>query len=94
MHRAVNLVVAMIVCGLWHGAAWHFALWGIYHGVGLAVESGVRRWRPDLFGLGRLRQLAGWGLCYAYVTYGWLIFFYPVGTVLRMTKEALQSCLT
>lgn len=94
VHRAVNLAAAMILCGLWHGAAWHFALWGIYHGVGLAVELGVRRWRPDLFGEGLARKILRWVICYAFVTYGWLIFFYPVGTLYQMTKEALVWCAT
>ena len=27
-----NLMVTMMIAGLWHGAAWHFVLWGFYHG--------------------------------------------------------------
>jgi alginate O-acetyltransferase complex protein AlgI len=30
-------VIAMGLCGLWHGAAWHFLFWGIWHGIGLSV---------------------------------------------------------
>jgi alginate O-acetyltransferase complex protein AlgI len=30
---ACNRLVSMTLCGLWHGAAVHFALWGFYHGV-------------------------------------------------------------
>ena len=29
----VNTVAAMIVSGIWHGASWNFALWGLYHGL-------------------------------------------------------------
>jgi alginate O-acetyltransferase complex protein AlgI len=29
-------VTAMALCGLWHGAAWHYIWWGVWHGVGLA----------------------------------------------------------
>ncbi|MEZ4652220.1 MAG: hypothetical protein R3E12_01055 [Candidatus Eisenbacteria bacterium] len=28
-----NLLVTMILGGLWHGAAWTFVLWGVYQGV-------------------------------------------------------------
>ena len=28
-----NLFLVMFLCGLWHGASWHFVAWGIYHGV-------------------------------------------------------------
>src|SRR5262245_51075377 len=33
-----NLVIVFLLCGLWHGAAWTFVLWGIYHGVLLVLE--------------------------------------------------------
>jgi len=34
----LNLVVIFLVCGLWHGAAWTFVLWGAYHGIWLVIE--------------------------------------------------------
>ncbi|WP_322759717.1 MBOAT family O-acyltransferase, partial [Frankia sp. Cr2] len=36
-----NLMITMILGGLWHGAAWTFVIWGALHGAGLAAE---RRW--------------------------------------------------
>ncbi len=34
-----------LLCGLWHGASWHFAIWGIFHGVMLVLERGrLGRW--------------------------------------------------
>ena len=33
-----NLLLTMILGGLWHGAAWTFVIWGAIHGVGLAIE--------------------------------------------------------
>jgi len=33
-----NLIITMLLGGLWHGAAWTFVVWGLLHGVGLAVE--------------------------------------------------------
>lgn len=38
-----NLVIAMALCGLWHGAAWNFMVWGIYHGVGLSLYRVYRK---------------------------------------------------
>jgi D-alanyl-lipoteichoic acid acyltransferase DltB (MBOAT superfamily) len=38
-----NLLLTMLLGGLWHGAGWTFIVWGGIHGVGLAVE----RWRRD-----------------------------------------------
>ncbi|MDO5845843.1 MAG: MBOAT family O-acyltransferase [Methanocorpusculum sp.] len=34
----VNLIAAMLLCGLWHGAAWTFVIWGGYHGILLAAH--------------------------------------------------------
>ena len=33
----------MTICGLWHGAAWNFAVWGLYHGLGLTAATGLQR---------------------------------------------------
>jgi alginate O-acetyltransferase complex protein AlgI len=35
-HQARNLFVTMLLGGLWHGAAWLFVLWGVWHGLLLA----------------------------------------------------------
>jgi len=34
----INLIIVMLLGGLWHGAAWTFVVWGAYHGIWLAVE--------------------------------------------------------
>ncbi len=38
----VNLIITMLLGGLWHGVTWTFAVWGLLHGVGLAAS---RRWQ-------------------------------------------------
>ncbi len=49
---SLNLMIVFILCGLWHGASWNFAAWGIYHGVFLMLERrGLGKviesfWRP------------------------------------------------
>lgn len=32
-----NLLITMMLGGLWHGASWHFVAWGVYHGLLLIV---------------------------------------------------------
>jgi len=41
-----NLLLTMLLGGLWHGASWNFLIWGGYHGGLLAVERAVRGNRP------------------------------------------------
>ncbi len=38
-----NLMVAMALCGLWHGAAWNFVIWGAYHGAGMCFYRVYRK---------------------------------------------------
>ncbi len=39
----VNVILVMLLGGLWHGAAWTFVLWGAWQGLFLALERGRRR---------------------------------------------------
>ena len=46
--QVFNLLVTWLLTGLWHGASWNFALWGLYYGVLLILEKfvlggGIRR---------------------------------------------------
>jgi D-alanyl-lipoteichoic acid acyltransferase DltB (MBOAT superfamily) len=70
-----NLLVTMLLCGLWHGAAWKFLLWGGFHGMLLFIERGLawvgRRWGIRLGTAGRVASAP---LCFGLVCYGWLIF--------------------
>jgi alginate O-acetyltransferase complex protein AlgI len=36
--RYANLMLTMLIGGLWHGANWNFAIWGGIHGIGLAIN--------------------------------------------------------
>ena len=40
----VNLLVTMVLGGLWHGASWTFVAWGGLHGLYLVVERAIRGW--------------------------------------------------
>jgi alginate O-acetyltransferase complex protein AlgI len=39
-----NLLLTMVLGGLWHGANWTFVLWGLYHGLLLAAYRAVAPW--------------------------------------------------
>lgn len=88
--RGLHLLLAMGLCGLWHGPSWNFVVWGVYHGAGLGAEAAIRARWPGLSGGGRAGQFARWAACYGFVCYGWLLFFYPIDRVGRMTLEALR----
>ncbi len=62
-----NLMITMVLGGLWHGAAWTFVLWGAFHGVGLVAEHALGgRIRAPVW----LRWLATFHL----IVLGWVLF--------------------
>lgn len=38
----INLILTMLLGGLWHGASWNFIIWGALHGVALVVHKFIR----------------------------------------------------
>jgi alginate O-acetyltransferase complex protein AlgI len=77
--RAVrNIMITMVLGGLWHGAAWTFVVWGALHGVGQGVghvrrRSRVRRGLPAV-AEGPVRVWVQRFLTFQYVCLGWVFF--------------------
>jgi alginate O-acetyltransferase complex protein AlgI len=44
----VNLITVMLLGGLWHGASWNFIVWGLMHGLYLAVQKLIMNKFPKL----------------------------------------------
>ena len=71
----LNLFLTMVICGLWHGAAWTFVAWGTVHGIALCLHKLYTGWR-------KRRGLSGgplWGavsllLCFNYASLSAVIF--------------------
>ena len=42
--KYLNLFIAMAISGLWHGAAWTFVIWGMYHGIMLIIHNIYAKW--------------------------------------------------
>ncbi len=69
----LNLLIVMGLGGLWHGAAWNYAVWGLWHGVGLALERpflNTRFFRTANPFIVSIRML----FVFAFATAGWLLF--------------------
>ncbi|TGY87555.1 MBOAT family protein [Marinicauda algicola] len=65
-----NLMITMLLGGLWHGAAWTFVLWGALHGAALAVERAM--------GLAdKARGLISLLVTFHVVCLGWILFRSP-----------------
>ncbi len=68
----VNLLLTMLLGGLWHGAAWNFVIWGGIHGTALAGEKffGIPQWVKK----SKLRQFIGALITFHIWTFSLLFF--------------------
>ncbi len=65
-----NLILTMLLGGLWHGANWTFLLWGLWHGSLMAIERALgAKHRATVWP----RALA-WPLTMVFVLLGWVMF--------------------
>jgi len=78
LRTGVNLMVTMLLGGLWHGASWHFVIWGGLHGLYLMVERGLKNIRFAMSVRRFLNTAAMQGvfslLTFAVVTVTWVLF--------------------
>lgn len=70
-----NLFITMVLGGLWHGAAWSYAVWGAYHGLALALERYLGRYLQ--FRKTPLITFLQGCLVFGLVSLGWLFFKLP-----------------
>ena len=75
LRTCANLMITMLIGGLWHGASWTFVVWGGLHGFYLLIERLLRRyvppwkiweWIPIQLGLA--------GLTFVIVCFTWVFF--------------------
>ncbi len=70
-----NLLITMILGGVWHGAGIFFFYWGLYHGLLLAI---YRRWPLDKWleaACGIYGKIAAWFIMFHLTVFGWVLFF-------------------
>lgn len=77
--RYRNLMLTMILGGLWHGAGWTFAVWGALHGVYLCINHAwgyfaKRVWQRGPLLPGRLVKFFSWSITFVAVVVGWVFF--------------------
>lgn len=73
----VNLLIVMVLGGLWHGAGWTFLVWGAIHGTVLAVERHSGRAIDNSDTQVTVRQLPRVLATFAVVCLAWVFFRAP-----------------
>jgi D-alanyl-lipoteichoic acid acyltransferase DltB (MBOAT superfamily) len=74
-----NLLITMLIGGLWHGAGWTFVIWGGLHGLFLTVNHAWDSMFESRFDAApaivrRVKSVMAWGLTYAAVISAWVLF--------------------
>ncbi len=88
----LSTIVAMTLCGLWHGAGWSFVFWGFCHGIGISAYhlwTSARKRYPLANAVGEWR-LAGHlsvALTYCYVSLTFVFFAKPFPEALIIVKR-------
>ena len=77
----LNLLIVMIIAGIWHGAAWGFIVWGTLHGLALVVhrltETASKKWSVEWFWETVPGVILAWFLTQFMVFTTWVFFRLP-----------------
>jgi alginate O-acetyltransferase complex protein AlgI len=88
-----NLIVVMLVSGVWHGAGLNFVVWGAWHAALLCLHRLAAGWRASrlpegeagsLTGIGRV---AAWAVTFVSVNLGWAFFAMDFNTALLFFRR-------
>ncbi|MFB2538759.1 MULTISPECIES: MBOAT family O-acyltransferase [unclassified Acinetobacter] len=69
----INIMLAFIISGVWHGAGWNFLIWGAIHGIALVFLNCMKKvgWRGWLTQKAKFLAVI---LTFHYVAFGWIFF--------------------
>ncbi len=72
----INLMLTMLLGGLWHGASWNFIVWGGLHGVALAVHKFFRNLlgRPKTYRSSGIKRFFAVTFTFHFVCFCWIFF--------------------
>ncbi|WP_421659234.1 MBOAT family O-acyltransferase [Leptothermofonsia sp. ETS-13] len=82
VRTCLNLMVVMVIAGIWHGAAWGFIVWGILHGLALVIHRLTDALSDHYEGLrhfwqGAIGVVTAWLLTQIMVFFAWIFFRLP-----------------
>ena len=85
----MNLLVTMFISGLWHGAGLNFVVWGLLHGLMLAIH---RWWHRRPGGVPSTRfpaRVSSWALTFVCVNLAWAFFCMDIHTAAYFFRRLL-----
>ncbi len=89
LRTLLNILIVMAVSGLWHGAAWSYVIWGLFHGIMLVLErlgNGLPKFKANLVTI-TLQRIA----VFVLVSIAWLLFKLPEFSSVLSYLEAIYT---
>lgn len=77
-------VLAMALCGIWHGASWSYAIWGIWHGLALSIYQTLAKRSKNKGNNQHNNRFLKYGsimLTFSTVTLAWIFFRLPLSAI-------------
>lgn len=78
VRQYINLMITMLLGGLWHGASFRFILWGLWHGLNLAIHKILMNLFPKFKAMGkdmtRFHRFVCIIITFHIVCFGWIFF--------------------
>lgn len=87
-----NIMIVMLISGIWHGAGLNFVVWGAWHGLLLVVhhvwkkQQSVKAQKPTL-----AQRLRWWFLTYLSVNFGWAFFAMDLHTAILFYRRLFMG---
>ena len=93
----INLMLTMLLGGLWHGAGWNFIIWGLMHGGALALHRLWHERAHEVEWYQRVKDTTGWHVVsllttFHYVCLAWIFFRAPtLGEATRVIGHLFEG---
>jgi alginate O-acetyltransferase complex protein AlgI len=89
---AINLILTMLLGGLWHGASFRFVIWGALHGIGLVINKIWKSLFGDRYSSTRVGRFIGVFITFQFVSFCWIFFRAPdMESVRMMLTQIFQN---
>ena len=73
--RYRNLLITMLLGGIWHGAGWNFLIWGALHGTYLSIQQIWSQFCPNFSLIPQsIKKVLAWTITFIAVVYAWVLF--------------------
>jgi alginate O-acetyltransferase complex protein AlgI len=92
IRTGINLMITMLLGGLWHGAATRFVIWGGLHGAGLIINKIWNNIFGDRLKTGRIGRMVAVFITFQFVSFCWIFFRAPdMGSAVIMIKQIFEN---